>query len=118
MKTLLASLVALTLSFTSAFAGGNKIQAGTINHHNMAVWENNTVIYAKAGAAGTQYHWVQEEGPAQASLIGTDTPSLIASSMMEVGYYVFALTTTAPNGEQQTDRVVVKVKNPNGSGAF
>lgn len=117
MKTLLASLFALTLSITSAFAGGNKVQAGSINHHNVAVWENNTIVYAKAGASGTHYQWVQEEGPAQANLIGTDTPSLIAANL-EVGYYVFALTTTAPSGEQQTDRVVVKVKNPNGSGSF
>jgi hypothetical protein len=110
MKTLLTTLALIIAATTAVFAGGNAKKTG-LNQHNQTVWDNNTVVFAYPAGPGATYMWQQEEGPVAANLKGANTPTLLASSL-EPGTYVFALTTLGTDGTTNTDKVVVKVKDP------
>jgi hypothetical protein len=110
MKTLIATLALLLATTAAVFAGGTKAKSG-LARHSQTIWDNNTVVFAYNAGPGASYQWQQEEGPARAGIKGANTPTLLATDLAP-GTYIFALTTTTPAGDQSTDRVVVKVKDP------
>jgi hypothetical protein len=109
MKTLFAAALLFLASLTTAFASGTHSTKGALVRHQLSTYDNNTILFAYPGERGTTYQWEQVEGPTNATLAGTATPTLIASGL-EPGYYVFNYTSTDTKGAQYSDRVVVKVK--------
>ncbi len=66
------------------------------------------------GGAIASYQWTQENGPANATLVGETTADLTAGDLIE-GEYVFRLTVTDDEGETGFDEVTITVLSESGN---
>lgn len=65
-------------------------------------------LVGSVSAIATSWHWTQESGPNEATLVGADTEELFASGLVE-GTYIFKFHAFDDGGGEQTDTVNVTV---------